>query len=67
MYGQYAIPFFYYEELELAAHFYEDVLDFELVIDQGTARIYRVAGQSYFGIVDGNRGHLHHQPSSARC
>ncbi|MBT6276433.1 MAG: bleomycin resistance protein [Chromatiales bacterium] len=61
----YAITFFYYDKLEAAARFYEDVLEFELVLDQGMARIYRVAAQSYFGIVDGNKGHLRHQLKSA--
>jgi hypothetical protein len=35
------------------------------VLDQTMARIYRIAPNSYFGIVDGNRGHLKHQPKSA--
>ncbi len=65
MHTHYSITFFYYESLDPAARFYEDVLDFELVLDQGMARIYRVADQSYFGIVDGNKGHLRHQPRSA--
>jgi catechol 2,3-dioxygenase-like lactoylglutathione lyase family enzyme len=60
-----AITFFYYDDLAPIAPFYEQVLRFELVLDQGLARIYRIAGQSYFGIVDGNRGHLRHQPNSA--
>lgn len=60
-----AITFFYYDDIHAVTSFYEDVLDFELVLDQGLARIYRIAGNSYFGIVDGNRGHLKHQPKSA--
>jgi len=59
------ITFYYYEDIAAVAPFYEDVLGFELVLDQGLARIYRVAASSYFGIVDGNRGHLKHQPKSA--
>ena len=53
----YAITFFYYPDIHAVAPFYENVLRFELVLDQGLARIYRIAGNSYFGIVDGNRGH----------
>jgi catechol 2,3-dioxygenase-like lactoylglutathione lyase family enzyme len=60
----YAITFFYYDDIATVAPFYEQVLGFELILDQGLARIYRV-GRSYFGIVDGNRGHLKHQPESA--
>lgn len=61
----YAITFFYYDDIHAVAPFYENVLGFELVLDQGMARIYRIAGQCYFGIVDGNRGHLKHQEKSA--
>jgi catechol 2,3-dioxygenase-like lactoylglutathione lyase family enzyme len=60
----YAITFFYYDDLAPIARFYEDVLGFELVVDQGLARIYRV-GRSFFGIVDGNKGHLRTTPKSA--
>lgn len=61
----YSITFFYYEDIHAVAPFYENVLGFELVLDQGLARIYRIAGKCYFGIVDGNRGHLKHQEKSA--
>ena len=65
MAADYAITFFYYDDIHRVAPFYEQVLNFELVLDQGLARIYRIASRSYFGIVDGNRGHLRHQPRSA--
>jgi predicted enzyme related to lactoylglutathione lyase len=61
----YSITFFYYEDIHAVVPFYEDVLKFELVLDQGLARIYRIAENCYFGIVDGNRGHLKHQEKSA--
>ncbi|WP_319483063.1 VOC family protein [uncultured Cohaesibacter sp.] len=60
-----AITFYYYPDIHAVAPFYEEVLGFELVLDQGLARIYRIAGNAYFGIVDGNKGHLKHQPKSA--
>ena len=65
MRADYAITFFYYDDIAQVAPFYEEVLGFELVLDQGMARIYRIAGRNIFGIVDGNRGHLRHQPKSA--
>ncbi|MBT9369835.1 VOC family protein [Rhizobium sp. CSW-27] len=65
MQKDYSITFFYYDDILAVAPFYEDVLGFEQVLDQGMARIYRIAGQCYFGIVDGNRGHLKHQEKSA--
>lgn len=61
----YGITFFYYPDIMAVAPFYEETLGFELVLDQGLARIYRMAPNCYFGIVDGNRGHLRHQPKSA--
>ena len=64
MNADYAITFFYYDDILAIAPFYEKTLGFELVIDQGLARIYRV-GRSYFGIVDGNKGHLRTTPKSA--
>lgn len=60
-----AITFYYYQDVLAVAPFYEDTLGFDLVLDQGMARIYRVAGTAYFGIVDGNSGHLVHQEKSA--
>ncbi|MBU8536693.1 VOC family protein [Falsiroseomonas tokyonensis] len=60
-----AITFFYYADLAAVIPFYEETLGFELLVDQGSARIYRIAPNCHFGIVDGNRGHLRHQPRSA--
>ena len=65
MSNDYTITFFYYPDLAALVPFYERTLGFELVLDQGMARIYRVGANSYFGIVDGHRGHLKHQPKSA--
>lgn len=61
----YSITFFFYEDLDEAAQFYENVLEFELVLDQGVAKIFRISGRSYFGIVDGTKGHLRPQQKSA--
>ena len=60
-----SITFFYYDDIHVVVPFYENVLGFEPVLDQGLARIYRIAENCYFGIVDGNRGHLKHQEKSA--
>jgi len=65
MFKESAITFYYYDDILAVAPFYEDVLGFELVLNQGLARIYRIAGNAYFGIVDGNKGHLKHQLKSA--
>jgi len=50
------ITFFYYEDLEKAAKFYQEVMGFELVIDQGFAKIFKVANSAYMGVVDEKKG-----------
>ena len=50
------ITFFYYDALETAAEFYESTLGLELIDDQDWARIYRIQGSAYLGIVEGKRG-----------
>ena len=54
--AQSQITFFYYRDLEDAARFYEQTLRFELVEDQQWAKIYRVAGRAFVGIVAGDKG-----------
>ena len=51
-----AITFQYYRDLPRAMAFYEDVLGFELAIDQGWSKIYRIDGQAHVGLVDETRG-----------
>ncbi len=50
------ITFLYYREIEPAAVFYSEVMGFELIEDQGWAKIYRVGGNAYLGIVAGDKG-----------
>jgi len=63
IYGQ--ITFLYYDDLDPAAAFYGDVLGLDLVEDQAWARIYRVAGDAFLGIVAGDRGYHRPQPRNA--
>lgn len=58
------ITFLYYEDLEGAMRFYEEVMGFEKIVDQGWAKIYRVVGEAHVGLVDGSRGY--HRPSSSK-
>ncbi|MAS34957.1 MAG: glyoxalase [Anaerolineaceae bacterium] len=44
------ITFLYTTQLAESAHFYEAVMGFRLVRDQGTCRIYQVQGDAYLGI-----------------
>ena len=50
------ITFLYYHELEPVIPFYEQILGLERVEDQGWAKIYRVQGDAYLGIVAGEKG-----------
>jgi predicted enzyme related to lactoylglutathione lyase len=59
------ITFLYYDDLAPAATFYEEVLGLERVEDQGWARIYRLAGGAFLGIVAGEKGYHRPQPRSA--
>lgn len=50
------ITFLYYRDLPGAVAFYEKVLGFELAIDQGWSKIYRMTGAAHLGLVDESRG-----------
>jgi len=58
------ITFLYYEDLEGAARFYEDVMGFKKTVDQRWAKIYNAAGEAHVGLVDGSRGY--HRPSPTK-
>ena len=51
-----AITFLYYRDLTRAEAFYRDVLGLPLVIDQGFAKIFRLADGAHMGLVDEARG-----------
>ncbi len=57
-----SITFFYYDDLEGASRFYEDVMGFEPVIDVDFARVYRVYDEVHIGLVDGHRGSMRPTP-----
>jgi catechol 2,3-dioxygenase-like lactoylglutathione lyase family enzyme len=53
------IVWFYYRDMAGIQRFYEDVLGFDLIVDQGWAKIYPIGPTAYFGLVDEQRG-MHH-------
>ena len=53
------IVWFYYKDMDAIQSFYEEVMGFDLVVDQGWAKIYRIGPSGYFGPVDESRG-MHH-------
>ncbi|MFC2029738.1 VOC family protein [Chloroflexota bacterium] len=50
------IVFFYYQDLEAATAFYGDVMGLDIVEDQAWAKIFRVGGNAFLGIVAGDQG-----------
>ncbi|MDK3158984.1 VOC family protein [Kamptonema cortianum] len=44
------ITFIYTPDMQAARHFYEDVLELELALDQGLCRIYRISRSGYLGL-----------------
>ncbi len=59
------ITFLYFRDLEAPARFFEDILGLTLVEQQSFARIYRVAGSAFIGIVNGTGGFLRPQEQNA--
>jgi hypothetical protein len=51
------ITFLYYKELSEPAHFFEEILGLQKVDDQGFARIYKISGGAFIGIVDEEQGY----------
>jgi len=46
------ITFLFVEDLEASHHFYAEVLGLPMALDQGSCRIYRVAGSAYLGVCE---------------
>ena len=59
------ITFFYYHDHQPVSKFYGEIMGFELIEDQGWAKIYCVHGNAYLGIVDEERGFHKAQEKSA--
>lgn len=50
------ITFIYFRDMPRAIDFYNNVLGFEVEIDQGWCKIFQVSGTGYIGLVDETRG-----------
>ncbi len=44
------VTFIFTEDLESSAHFYRNVLNLELALDQGTCQIYRISRDGFLGV-----------------
>ena len=50
------ITWLYYEDMPAACAFFEEVMGFKLLVDQGWAKIYHVSRDAFLGAVAGDRG-----------
>jgi len=50
------VVWFYYKDMEGIQRFYEETLGFDLIVDQGWAKIYPIGPTGYFGLVDETLG-----------
>jgi catechol 2,3-dioxygenase-like lactoylglutathione lyase family enzyme len=46
----------YYKDMEAIVRFYEEVMGFDLVVDQGWAKVFAVSPTGFIGPVDGEKG-----------
>jgi predicted enzyme related to lactoylglutathione lyase len=60
-----SITFFYYKDIEVAAKFYEVVMGFDIIDDQGWAKIFQINTSAYMGVVDGEQGFYRVQDKNA--
>ena len=57
------LTLFYYDDLETAFNFYNNVLKFEFVADFGYVKIFKVIEGALLGLVDGELGSHRTSPS----
>jgi len=60
-----SITFFYYKDIEAAAKFYDAVMGFDIIDDQGWAKIFQINTSAYMGVVDGEKGFYRVQDKNA--
>jgi lactoylglutathione lyase len=51
------ITWLYYRDLPAALEFYENVMGFELELDQGWSKVMKIRDGAYVGLVDGEHGY----------
>lgn len=57
------LTLFYYDDLERAFNFYNDIIGFEFVADFGYVKIFKVIEGALLGLVDGQLGSHRTSPS----
>lgn len=51
------ITWLYYRNLPRAQKFYEEIMGFQMDVDQGWSKIYKIRDGAYVGLVDGAHGY----------
>ncbi len=51
-----AITWFYYDSLKEASAFYADIIGLDEVLDVGWAKIFKLPGKAFIGLVDASAG-----------
>ena len=51
------ITWLYYRDLPAAMQFYENIMGFEMEVDQGWSKILKIRDGAYVGLVDGEHGY----------
>jgi catechol-2,3-dioxygenase len=51
-----AVTWTYYQDMQEAEKFYEEIMGLRLIVDQGWAKVYQVSETGYIGLVDERRG-----------
>ena len=62
---QATVHWLYYNDLAPIQTFYESLFGVKLMVDQGWAKVYQIAGSGFLGLVDGQKGL--HQISTDKC
>ena len=60
-----SVLWLYHADLAGACAFYEQLLGVELLVDQGWAKVYQIAGGGMLGLVDGTKGL--HETAEQKC
>ena len=51
-----AVTWMYYQDMQVAEKFYEEIIGLRMIVDQGWAKVYQVSETGYIGLVDERRG-----------
>ena len=59
------VMWLYYKDMDRMMRFYEGLFGVDLMVDQGWAKVYQMAGSGFIGLVDGKKGL--HETAPEKC